>query len=255
MKGSKVGSIVPSRGANHARQIGKPTVSLIECNNADAALILATADSMELKTKRFASVLSFLQQFDPSEPGCVVADFHLPDRGAWELVDAINLEPPGSSLIFFAREIDAATAIELMKAGVSDILALPLNERFLRASLSHAVGLDLRNKRAFAAQALARHHYSLLTPREREVFLLVVSGLSSRDIAQTLGRSQKTVEVHRTSIMKKMQARGVVDLVRTGLELHLLDTHHVEMDAHSVGRPHPRSTIGFNANGFQSSFI
>jgi len=203
-----------------------PTVSLIECDDKTADLVLAVSHPLGLRVRRFTSALTFLQQFDPSEPGCALADFNMSDRGGWELVDVVGAEAPGLQIVFYASGLDVATAVELMKAGVSDILTQPLQKSTLHTSIKRAVELDVRNKRAYAAQASARRHYMMLTPREREVFHLVVSGLPSKGIAQVLDRSQKTIEVHRTSIMKKMEAKSVVDLVRMGIELHVLDSDH-----------------------------
>lgn len=199
-------------------------ISLIDCDDATSALLVQVAETSRFKVRRFPSALSFLEQFDPSQPGCAIADFNMPDRGGWELVDVIQAEPPGIQLIFFADALDVSTAVDLMKAGVSDVVMKPIREDIIRKCIARAIEVDLQHKREFAAHSVARRHYTMLTPREREVFQLVVSGLPSKGIAQVLDRSQKTVEVHRTSIMKKMAAKSVVDLVRMGIELHVLDT-------------------------------
>jgi FixJ family two-component response regulator len=145
----------------------------------------------------------------------------MPERGGWELVDVVGAQPPGLPIILYASNLDVGTAVQLMKSGVSDILPYPVPEDALRSGIQRCMEIDLRLKREFAARGAARRHFATLTPREREVFGLVVSGLPSKDIARLLDRSLKTVEVHRTSIMRKMAARSVVDLVRLGLTLHV----------------------------------
>src|SRR6188768_1511167 len=95
-------------------------VSLIDCDDATADLLVHVADISRLKVRRFATALSFLEQFDPSIPGCAVANFNMPDSGGWELVDVVQADAPGIQIVFFADELDVSTAVELMKAGVSD---------------------------------------------------------------------------------------------------------------------------------------
>lgn len=205
-------------------EIETPVVSLVEVDDDTAELMLNVADAIGVRLRRFSSALSFLQQFNSAEPGCVFADFNMPNRGGWELVDVINAEAPGLQIVFFASAIEIATVVNLMKAGVSDIITQPFEKQALELCIRRAIDLDVQNKRAYSAHASARRYYTMLTPREREVFQLVVSGLPSKGIAQVLDRSQKTVEVHRTSIMKKMAAKSVVDLVRLGIELRVLDS-------------------------------
>ena len=204
-------------------ELDQVCISLIDCDDATSEMLHHVTDTNRFKVHRFADALAFLEQFDRALPGCAVANFNMPDRGGWELVDVIQAEAPGIQIVFFADELDVSTAVELMKAGVSDVLMKPIGETTLRNCISRAIELDLQRKREFASHSVARRHYTMLTPREREVFQLVVSGLPSKGIAQKLDRSQKTVEVHRTSIMKKMAAKSVVDLVRMGIELHVLD--------------------------------
>ena len=217
-------------------------ISLIDCDDATSTLLVQVADTSRFKVRRFATALSFLEQFDPSLPGCAIANFNMPDRGGWELVDVVQADAPGIQIVFVADELDVPTAVELMKAGVSDVVMKPISEVTIRKCISRAIEVDLQHKREFAAHSVARRHYTMLTPREREVFQLVVSGLPSKGIAQVLDRSQKTVEVHRTSIMKKMAAKSVVDLVRMGIELHVLDNGES-----SEKQPTPNN--GANPNG------
>jgi len=199
------------------------SVSCINCEKETIRLLASITEPLRFTLSRFPTALSFLEQFDPSVPGCAIADFNMPDCGNWELVEVIQAEPPGIEIIFLAETMDVTTAVELMKAGVADVYLKPFNAHTLKQSLCRAVETDAEKKRLFASREFARQHYTMLTPREREVFQLVVSGLPSKGIARVLDRSQKTVEVHRTSIMKKMAARSVVDLVRMGMELSVLD--------------------------------
>lgn len=198
-------------------------IFLIHCDESISGLVAQFQERSRLTLQAFPTVLSFLEQFEPSIPGCVIADFRSPDGGGWDLLDVTQAEPPGIQLIFVADTMNVSTAVELMKAGVCDVLTRPVTAEGLINSIERALAIDVRHKHEFAAVSATRKHYTMLTPREREVFQLVVSGLPSKGIARVLDRSQKTVEVHRTSIMKKMAARSVVDLVRMGIELHVLD--------------------------------
>ncbi len=201
-------------------------VALIDCDEATSKLILRMTKSNGFRVRSFPTTLSFLEEFDSSTPGCIVADFNMPERGGWELVDVTQVGQPGIQIVFLADTMDVATAVELMKAGVSDILLRPVREDTIRKCVTRAIDCDIENKRQYDALSKTRKQFTMLTPREREVFQLVVSGIPSREIAQVLDRSQKTVEVHRTSIMKKMSARSVVDLVRMGIELRVFDKRH-----------------------------
>lgn len=195
-------------------------VWMIGCDQPLVHQIQSTVQQDNLEWQVHPQLLGFLEVFDSTRSGCAIASIDLPERGAWELLENLRANPPGLHVIILAQFIDAPTAIELMKAGAHDILIQPYSG--LARSVQQALELDLLLKMDHAAHAAARRHYLILTPREREIFHMVVTGLPSKAIAQSLSRSQKTVEVHRTSIMKKMGARSVVDLVRIGMELRIL---------------------------------
>jgi RNA polymerase sigma factor (sigma-70 family) len=127
-----------------------------------------------------------------------------------ELVDA-NLSMP---IIFMTGHGTVPMSVRAMKAGADDFLQKPVDEQVLLDAIHHAIERDGREKKDRALQEEIRRHLETLTPREREVFELVVRGMLNKQIAVELGASEKTIKVHRGRVMQKMEADSLADLVR-----------------------------------------
>ena len=170
--------------------------------------------SVGLRVEAFASAQDFLRSTRPDVPGCLVLDVRLPGLSGLDLqkrMAEVELEIP---IVFITGHGDIPMSVRAMKAGAVEFLTKPFRDQELLDAIQQALERD-RNAREQRAEVQAlRSRYRLLTPREREVMTLVVTGLLNKQIAGELGTSEASVKVHRQHVMEKMQAGSLAALVR-----------------------------------------
>jgi len=166
----------------------------------------------------FPSAHAFLENYDPRQGGgCLLLDVRMPQMTGLELQQQLNVRGWRIPVIFITGHGTVPLAISAMKAGAFDFVEKPLREDALLESIERAL---LWNDRAYEERlerATLQARAALLTPREREVFELVVAGEPNKVIARHLGISFRTVELHRAHIIEKLQARSLSDLIRMGI--------------------------------------
>jgi FixJ family two-component response regulator len=173
---------------------------------------LICAEGWQAET--FESAQEFLARPRPLVPSCLVLDVSRPGLNALDLQKRIAAERPELPIIFISGHGDIRTTVEAMKAGAVDFLVKPFRDdvllRSIRESLERSrVALD----REVALRDL-QDCYALLTPRERQVMSLVVSGLLNKQVAWELGIGESTIKAHRGQVMQKMKANSLADLVK-----------------------------------------
>jgi FixJ family two-component response regulator len=165
-----------------------------------------------------ASAQSFLDQHDPSRPGCLVVDVRMPDMSGPELQEYLVGHGATIPIIFITGYGDVSTAVRTLKMGAEDFLLKPLDHQMLIDRVQRAIARDAENRRRHAAARNREELVARLTPREREVAYLVVAGQPSKTIAANLGVSDKTVEFHRANIMTKLGVHSFAGLLRVLLQ-------------------------------------
>ena len=184
-------------------------------------------ESVGFKVKTFTRAQDFLDQYDPNQPGCILLDIRMPGMSGPELQTQLKTissyhTPP---IIFISGHGDVPLAVRVMKAGAVDFLTKPFSEADLMRAIRTAIARDREARRKRAERAGLRSRFSSLTPREREVLPLVVSGLLNKQVAAELGISEITVQIHRGKIMQKMGAESLAELVRMAGVLEIPMTH------------------------------
>jgi FixJ family two-component response regulator len=170
--------------------------------------------SVGLRVEAFASADDFLCSTRPDVPGCLVLDVRMPGLSGLELqkrMAQVELEIP---IVFISGHGDIPTSVRAMKAGAVEFLTKPFRDQELLDALQQALERDRNAREQRAEIAELRSRYRLLTPREREVMALVVTGLLNKQIAGELGTSEGSVKVHRQHVMEKMRAGSLAALVR-----------------------------------------
>ncbi len=175
--------------------------------------IMDLTSSVGLKAKAFSSAQEFLQHKRPDAPACLVLDVRLPGSSGMDLQQELVQSEESLPIIFITGHGDIPMSVRAIKAGAVEFLTKPFRDQDLLDAIQQALKADRAAREQRAHVAELRRRYESLTPREREVMQLVVTGLLNKQIAGELGTSEVTVKMHRGQVMHKMQAESVVELL------------------------------------------
>jgi two-component system response regulator FixJ len=177
----------------------------------DSLRMLLEASGFAVRT--FDSANAFLASA-PTGIGCVLTDVRMPEIDGLALLRRLREQGVHLPVIVMTGQGDIAIAVQAMKAGAIDFLEKPFDDATLIDAVGKALKQSERLQEVAEASAEAASRLASLTPREREVFDLLVTGLSNKAIANTLGGSPRTIEVHRARVFEKLKAHSLPDLVR-----------------------------------------
>ena len=166
-----------------------------------------------LQVEAYANGASFLAACEHEQPDCVLLDMAMPGMSGYEVQASLNERDLRFPVIFLTGHGDIPMAVNAVQAGAADFLEKPVQRDVLLERIRRALVLDEERRQAECHAQEIQQRYARLSAREREVMALVVSGLSSKEIAQQLGLSHRTVETHRTHIMYKMGAASLAELI------------------------------------------
>ncbi|UQA58739.1 response regulator transcription factor [Polyangium aurulentum] len=172
------------------------------------------------KVEAHASPRAFLERAPSEGPGCVVVDLRMPEIGGLDLQEELSRRGFPLPLVFLTGHGDVPSSVRAMKGGAIDFLTKPCDDTDLLAAVERALERDRQARAARAEQESVQARFASLTPREREVCLLVARGLLNKQIAVELGAAEKTIKVHRARVMEKLGVESVAELVRLVDRLH-----------------------------------
>ena len=175
--------------------------------------------SVGLKVATFPSAHEFLQSERPDVPACLILDVRMPGLSGLDLQRDLTEGNIHIPIIFITGHGDIPMSVRAMKAGAVEFLTKPFRDQDLLDAIQQALDRDRRARSQQADSADLRNRFHSLTPRETEVFELVVKGLLNKQIALQLGTSEITIKLHRRQVMEKMQADSLADLVRMSEKL------------------------------------
>lgn len=170
--------------------------------------------SVGLQVELFGSAQEFLQGKRPEVPSCLILDIRLPGMSGLDFQRQLTEASIRIPIIFITAHGDIPMSVRAMKAGAVEFLTKPFRDQDLLDAVHHALEGDRARRQQDAETAALRARLELLTPREREVLPLLVSGLLNKQIAAEIGTTEATVKVHRSQLMRKMGADSLADLVR-----------------------------------------
>lgn len=191
-----------------------PFVAIIDDDPSIRESLVSLLRSVGLTALPFASAQDFLQHRWPDAPGCLVLDVRLPGQSGLEFQRELTGAGIHLPVVFITGHGDIPMSVTAMKAGAVEFLAKPFRDQDLIDAVHTGIERDRDRRRAVDALSDLQERFRSLTPREREVMRLVAAGQLNKQIAAELQLSEITVKVHRASVMRKMQARSLPDLVR-----------------------------------------
>ncbi|WP_417398336.1 response regulator transcription factor [Gimesia chilikensis] len=195
------------------------TVFVVDDDPAIRKSLRWLIESVGLKVQTHELASEFLESYSPDHPGCLVLDVRIPGMSGLELQEKLRERGYDIPVIIVSGYGDVPMAVRAMKAGAVDFLEKPVSDQVLLDYIQKGIERDIKNKANREQNKELVERKATLTRRENEVMKYVVSGFSSREIAEKLNVSFKTVEAHRAKIMKKMQAKSVPKLIQMELQI------------------------------------
>jgi RNA polymerase sigma factor (sigma-70 family) len=199
--------------------MGESLVFVVDDDAAVRRSVERLIRSVGLRVESFASAQEFLRREHPDGPACVVLDVRMPGLSGLDLQEKLTAAELAIPVIFMTGHGTVPMSVRAMKAGAVDFLQKPFDDQVLLDAVHQALERDRQARLEGEQLQEVRQRMESLTPREREVFALVVSGMLNKQIAAELGTSEKTIKVHRARVMLKMQADSLADLVRLAEKL------------------------------------
>ena len=200
----------------------EPVVFIVDDDRSMCEALERLLGTVGLKAHTFGSAQEFMSTKRPDVPSCLVLDVRLPGLSGLDLQRRlVDMDPP-MPIVIITAYADIPMTVQAVKAGAVEFLTKPFRDQELLDAVQEAIDRDrtLRLERAELTEL--RQAYESLTPREREVMTLVVTGLLNKQIAARLGTSEATVKAHRAQLMQKMRVGSLAELVRVAGRLGLL---------------------------------
>lgn len=198
-----------------------PMVFVVDDDNMVRMSLQRLICSEGFSVTTFDSAQDFLQHTLPDCPACLVLDVRLPDLNGLDLQHELAAAKIHIPIVFITGHGDIPMSVKAMKAGAVGFLTKPFSEQDLMNAINEAIEKDRTARIAQTELNRLRQNYESLTPREREVFAFVVTGMLNKQVAFELKVTEKTIKAHRALVMQKMHANSLADLVRIAEKLKI----------------------------------
>jgi FixJ family two-component response regulator len=191
-----------------------PVVYVVDDDAAVRRALALMIRSAGLRVETFPSAPAFLDSRLADQPTCLVLDVRMPGSSGLDLQDELERTRRDIPIVFLTGHGNVPMSVRAMKGGAVDFLQKPVHDEDLLRAIHRALDRNREARAERAARVAIQQRLDSLTPRERDVLALMVTGIPSKQIASELGAAEKTIKVHRGRIMRKMQASSLVDLVQ-----------------------------------------
>jgi FixJ family two-component response regulator len=201
-------------------------VYVVDDDDAMRDAISSLIRSLGFATRTFSRGRDFLESDRPEKPSCLILDVRLLGSSGFAVQNEMRNLKIEMPVIFMTAHGDVAMSVKAMKAGAFDFLAKPFNEQEIADAITEAIRIDRQRLRAQRFLSGMRSRLLSLTPRQRDVMMLMVEGLVTKQIAVRLNISEITVKLHRREVMSKMEAHSLGDLIIKVFQLGLCEPWH-----------------------------
>ena len=201
-----------------------PTVFIVDDDPSVLKALARLMRSAGLNATTFASPQEFLDNHDQNAPGCLVLDVTMPHINGLELQQTIAASGSERPVIFLTAHGDIPMSVRAIKQGAVDFFTKPVDDSDLIKAIHDAIEKDRIARQARIKLNALQQRSAMLTLREREVLSHVVSGKRNRQIASELGTAEQTIKLHRASLMKKMKAKSLADLMKLAERLGIMSS-------------------------------
>lgn len=200
----------------------QPLIHVVDDDESLRTALLRLLGAAGFEARGYASTGDFLLAPPPDRPGCVLLDLRMPGPSGLDLQAALQRRQIGLPVVFLTAHGDVASTVQAMKSGAVDFLTKPVERETLLDAIGRALESDARQRTNRVETARLESLFATLTPREREVVELVVTGRLNKQIAQELGIAERTVKLHRAEAMAKLGVGSAAELGRLAERLRLL---------------------------------
>lgn len=198
-----------------------PTVYIVDDDQAVRDSLKFLVESNGQAAQTFATAQAFLDSYNPDMPGCLLLDVRMPEMNGFELQKELQKRQMTLPIIFISAHGTVPTAVRALKSGAIDFIMKPFNNAALLERIDQAIEADKTLRKELYRKREIAERIACLTRREQDVMHLLIEGKPAKKIAEQLGISNKTVDVHRSHIMEKLEIKSVAELVKMVVTLEI----------------------------------
>ena len=201
---------------------GAPVIHIVDDDASFRTSIFRLLHASGYEVASYDSAASFLNAVATARPGCILLDVQMPSLGGLQLQKELTKLSRGWPIVFMTAHGDIPTSVRAIKAGAEDFLAKPVSKEILLEAIERALARHAATQQSLEQLNFLQSLISTLTPREAEVFSLMVRGKPNKQIAHQLGTSERTVKAHRAMVMQKLQVQSFAETVSIAERVGLL---------------------------------
>jgi two-component system response regulator DctR len=190
----------------------KTTVSIVDDDRSVTDSLKVLIESVGQQVGTFNSATDFLATYDPEQPGCIVLDERMPGMSGHALQKELVKRGALSPVIIITAHAEVQMAVDIMRLGAVTLIEKPFRDQMLLDAIAEALKLDSEARARHQNRRSLESRLEKLTPRQREVMELVIRGLPNKSIARELGISERTVELHRSRVLRTMNVKSAAEL-------------------------------------------
>ena len=215
----------------------EPCIHIIDDDRSFRTALGRVVEASGYRANCYESGEEFLARLPRSEAGCILLDLRMPGLSGVELQARIAQTAPLLPVVFLTGQGTIAASVQAMKAGADDFLEKPISAKILRDVIDHALAQNEKRRAGRNQLQTLQVKVSNLTPREIQVFDLVVRGKRNKQVAYDLSTSERTIKAHRHSIMEKLNVTSLAEMVSIAERLGRLEPAHTVFDPHPASSP------------------